>query len=100
MATDVRPVIENAVRSALPLVPIERIEIEERLDHADEEAFYILVELPPETPRIGGAKYLAAMTGVSNALLGIGERRFPYVRLHYLGEEDADEGEPARAPLS
>ena len=37
------------------------------------------------------------MTGVNDALAAAGERRFAYVKFRYLGEEAADEGEPARS---
>lgn len=99
MATDIKAVIGTAVQAALGSIPVEAIEIEQRLDSVDEDALYITVTLPPSTPLLGGKTYLGAMTAVSDALLGIGDRRFPYLRLHHAGEETAMESERSRAPV-
>lgn len=97
MAIDPRPVIERTLRAALHLVPVDAIDIASGRDHADEEALFIVVELPPSTPLVGGEKYLAAMTGVSDALLKLGDSRFPYIRLDHVEEQDAQEFDGVKA---
>ncbi len=91
-------VIETAVRQALDPVPVEAISVEQRRDSADEDALYVVVTLPTGTPLVGGERYIGAMTGVSDALIAIGERRFPYIRLDRAGEETAEESSWSEAP--
>lgn len=75
---DVRPIIEGAVRAALGAVMTERIDVVFGHDHHDEEAFFVAIEIPPSTPRLGGKRLLSAMTAVNAALVAAGE---PPVRL-------------------
>ena len=95
---DVRPIIEGAVRAALGSVPIEKIDFVVGHDHADEEAYYVVVEVPASAPQGGGQRLIAAITGANSALLAAGDRRFPYVRIRCLGEEEADEGDTMESP--
>ena len=90
MAGELERIIETAVRKALHPVSVESVAVEHRRDSADEEALYVVVTLPTGTPSVGGRRYMGAMT-VSDALIEIGEQRFPYVRLNRAGEEMADE---------
>lgn len=90
---DMQTVIEQAVRTSLAPVNIGSVHVVLGHDIDDEEAIFVTVNLPPSTPFVGGEKYLEAMTSVSAALLNIGDKRYPYVSLHYEGELDADEGE-------
>ena len=93
MAFD-RPVIEDTLRAALLPVAVDAIDIEERQNQVGEDALYVTVTLPTDTPLVGGKRYLAAMTAVSEALIAVGEQRFPYVRLTRNGEETAEEANP------
>lgn len=97
MTEGIRSTIEGALHAALKPIVFETIEIVSGHDHADEEALFIVVELPSSTPPIDGDRYLSTVTGVSDALLAIGERRFPYVKLRRLDSEGSDEGVPDRA---
>ena len=99
MAGELERVIENAVRKALHPVSVESVAVEHRRDHADEEALYVVVTLPTGTPPVGGRRYMGAMTAVSDALIAIGEQRFPYVRLNRAGEEMADETDRSDASV-
>ena len=100
MAIDVQPLIEDAVRAALPTVQPHGIDIVFGEDHNNEEAWFVAIEVPPETPRLGGQMLLAAITGVNAALLAAGEPRFAYVHIRYLGDEPVDEGESVKASVS
>ena len=94
---DVEHIIEEAVHAALEPTSIVGIDVVFGHDHDDEEAYYVAIEVPPSTPRLGGERLLSAMTGVNDALAAAGERRFAYVKFRYPGEEAPDEGEPARS---
>ena len=98
MAVELNRLIETAVRDALDPVTVESIAIERRLDSTDEEALYVVVTLPTGTPLVGGKRYIGAMTAVSDALIAVGEQRFPYLRLSRAGEELAEEDRP-EAPV-
>ncbi|HEX4768857.1 MAG TPA: hypothetical protein VH414_21540 [Lichenihabitans sp.] len=89
---DVNTVIEQAVRTSLAPVDVASVHIVLGHDVDDDEAIFVTVNLPPSTPLVGGEKYLEAMASVSAALLQMGDKRYPYVSLHYEGELDADEG--------
>ena len=99
MAGDLERIIETAVREALLRVSVESVAVEHRRDSADEEALYVVVTLPTGTPSVGGRRYIGAMTAVSDALIAIGEQRFPYVRLNRAGEEMADESDRPEASV-
>ena len=91
--------IEVAVRNALDPVTVESVAIEHRRNNADEDALYVLVTLPIDTPLIGGQRYISAMTAVSDALIAVGEQRFPYLRLSRAGEETAEESDRPEASV-
>ena len=93
MAADLRPAIESALENALRPALIAHVDIVPKHNHVDEDALYIVAELASTEERVGGERYLAAMTAVSDALYAIGDSRSSYVRIRYLGEESADEGE-------
>lgn len=95
--TDVQQIIEQAVHATLGAVTIGGVDVVFGRDQDDEEAFHVAIEVPQSTPRLGGERLLSAITGVNEALAAAGERRFAYVKFRYLGEEEADEGEPARS---
>ncbi|WP_237476758.1 hypothetical protein [Lichenibacterium dinghuense] len=97
---DVQHVIEAAVHAALGPMSINGVDVVFGHDQDDEEAYYVAIEVPHSTPRLGGERLLSAMTGVNDALIAAGERRFAYVKFRYLGEEAADEGESARSSES
>ena len=97
MAVDVQLVIEGAVHAAPPSVAIEKVETTFGHDHNDEEAWFVTVEVPPSTEQLGGDRLLKTMVRVNDALLAADERRFACVLFRYLGEENAGEGDPARA---
>ena len=99
MAGDLNGLIESAVRNALAPVPVVSVAVEGRRNSADEEALYVLVTLPSDTPLVGGQRYIGAMTAVSDALIAIGEQRFPYLRLSRSGEETAEESDRPEAPV-
>ena len=99
MAADLHRLVETAVRKALKPVPVESVAIEGRPNNADEDALYILVTLPIDTPLIGGQRYIGAMTAVSDALIAVGEQRFPYLRLSRAGEQTAEESDRPEAPV-
>lgn len=94
---DVQHVIEEAVHAALGPTSISGVDVVFGHDQGDEEAYYVAIQVPQSTPRLGGETLLSAMTGVNDALIAAGERRFAYVKFRYLGEESVDEGEPARS---
>lgn len=83
--------IDKTVRRALDSINVRTVDVEIVHDEQDSETYFITVNLPPETPLIGGAKYLDTMVKVSDALLAIGDPRFPRIRLHHEGEEMAEE---------
>ncbi len=99
MSKDLDGLIETAVRKALAPVPVEAVAVEGRRNSADEEALYVLVTLPSDTPLVGGRLYIGAMTAVSDALIAVGEQRFPYLRLSRSGEETAEEAGRSEAPV-
>ena len=95
--TDVQHIIDGAVHAALGSTSIGEIDVVFGHDQDDEEAYYVAIEVPHSTPRLGGERLLSAMTSVNDALAAAGERRFAYVKFRYADEEAADEGESARS---
>lgn len=94
---DVQHIIEEAVHATLGAVTIGGIDVVFGHDQGDAEAYYVAIEVPRSTPRLGGERLLSAMTGINDALAAAGDRRFAYVKFRYLGAEDVDEEGSARS---
>lgn len=87
-----KTLIEDVLREILGPHGFDHAEIQVGFDHDGNEALFIDAILKPKSPLVEGRTYRGALGALSKALLGNGEQRFPYLRLHHA---DAEPAEPA-----
>ena len=80
---DVRMLADEVLRPILGPVGFTSSDVEEKENHAGEDAFFVHVHFAPGSTVADGPIYTDAVMGVLNALRERGERRFPYLQWAY-----------------
>jgi hypothetical protein len=86
-----KALIEDILTETLEAHGFDHAEIKVDWDHDGEEALFIDAILKPNSPLVDADAYSGALGALSDALLKIGDRRFPYLSLHH---PDAEPAEP------
>lgn len=89
---EIEDIAGRVLASTLGPRGLDHIEIRAEHDEIDGPALFVDAFMKPEVPAVGGGIASGALHALSNALLEAGEARFPYLRVRYLGEDDADGG--------
>ncbi len=96
---DVRVLADQVLQPILGPVGFMSADVEERENHAGEDAFFVKVHFAPGSTVADGWTYTDALMGVREALLARGEQRFPYLQWTYpedpndYGPEGDEDGE-------
>ncbi len=95
---DVRELADEVLKPILGPVGFTSSDVEERENHAGEDAFFVNVHFAPGSTIADGEVYIDATSEVRAALQARGEGRFPYLLWTYpedpndYGPDDEDDG--------
>lgn len=93
MAEALTNVIDAALRKALGRYGFEHADVQFRNDHEGEPALFITADLAPGAPFVEPMVSDEAHRLVSEALLDLGEKRFPYLYIRHPEQERPDPAE-------
>ncbi|QGM98031.1 hypothetical protein [Methylocystis parvus] len=79
----IRTAIEGVASRNLGKESFERVSIREDVDHAGDDALFVDIAMKPANGRLSSEDSVKMRVEVSNALLSIGETRFPYLTFSY-----------------
>lgn len=85
--TDVHAVATEVFEAALGTDRFERLDVEHRLDHDGEPAFFVTLRLKPGADPQDVATSSSAHAALRRRLLELDEERFPYLRYRYPNDE-------------
>ncbi len=94
VSASTRCAIEDALIRTLGTSAIDHVVIREGVDHADEEALFLEVVMKQGDEPLTPHKSIDARVAVSDALLGIRDLRFPYMRFTHPDDVSVDDGAP------
>lgn len=97
MMTDaVRHAIDDALRRSLGPSSFDHVEVREDYDHADEPALFLDVVTKTGADLLSAEALIDTQMAVSDALLALGDTRFPYLSFKFPGDQYATDD--IRAP--
>lgn len=89
---DVRVLADEVLRPILGPAGFTSADVEERENHAGEDAFFVKVHFAPGSVVTEGRAYNDAQMSVWTALKTRGEQRFPYLEWTYPEDPDDEDG--------
>lgn len=99
MMTDaVRHAIDDALLRALGPSSFDHVDVREDYDHAEEPALFLDIVTKTSADLLSAKALIETQMAVSDALLALGDTRFPYVSFKFPGDQYATDD--IRAPDS
>jgi len=90
MMTDaMRHAIDDALRHALGPSRFDHVDVREDYDHADAPALFLDVVTKTGADDLSARESIETQMAVSDALLALGDTRFPYLSFKFPGDEYA-----------
>lgn len=89
MTEAVRSAIDDALRRALGPARFDHVEIREDYDHADEPALFLDIATKTGADDLSARESIETQMAVSDALLALGDTRFPYLSFKFPSDEYA-----------
>ncbi|WP_159730269.1 hypothetical protein [Methylosinus sp. Ce-a6] len=89
MTEAMRHAIDDALRRALGPARFDHVDVREDYDHADEPALFLDIVTKTGADDLSARESIETQMAVSNALLALGDTRFPYLSFKFPGDEYA-----------
>ena len=91
---EIRELAERVLRSELGSVSLDRIDVREDRDYADDPAHFVDAFLKAGSPPVAGEVSTRVHHALSRKLLEAGEDRFPYLRVRHPDYEEPEGAPP------
>lgn len=82
-AAVIKSTVENVATHNLGRDAFERVTVREDVDHAGEDALFVDIVMNLSQDRLSSEQSVKMRFDLSNALLSLGEPRFPYLTFSY-----------------
>ncbi|WP_156967748.1 hypothetical protein [Methylosinus sp. PW1] len=89
MTEAMRYAIDDALRRALGPARFDHVDVREDFNHADEPALFLDIVTKTGPDDLSARESIETQVAVSNALLALGDTRFPYLSFKFPGDEYA-----------
>ena len=76
---EIRALAQSVLRAEWAPLDVDRVDMESREDHLDEEALFFNAHLTAAPPADFTSKFITGQRKLRDALLDAGEKRFPYL---------------------